>query len=323
MNILFIGPFSSKLLCHKLYHHNFIPYITQDYNTYFIDTLDVNNTVFDIDTIVKDKFNTNYQTIIFFTAGTWLGRNNNKIINHDKYYKIYDVWDQKIDYQANTILKPNRFNAFIYRYDSVEIDELKNIVPYIDNFKWYFYYNQEHFKNWNLTKKYDVLVYGGNDNINYPLRHRLLKILLFLEKQNRIKLRWIKSSENITEANLSKEINQSYLTVACKTLKHDRFLGKYQEIPLSYSCILGNIPTRYRNLLQDNMIEVDLNMNDSTITNIILSALKDKQTILDKTDRLYNKFKNMLYYHHGKKDFEEIITSIQKKIESDNTFNST
>ena len=87
MNILFIGPFNSNIIYHRSYHHNFIPYITQDYNTYFIDTLDVNNTVFDIDAIVKDKFNTNYQTIIFFTAGTWLGRNNKiKATTKEDYY---------------------------------------------------------------------------------------------------------------------------------------------------------------------------------------------------------------------------------------------
>lgn len=313
MNILFIGAFRSPLTAHVGYHRDLIPYISQKYNTHSIDIFTMHNSIIDIDSIVKEHFKDG-KTIIFFTAGPWLEQQNNKIINHEQYYKLYDVWDQKIDFQLNIILKPNKFNGFIFRYNSIEIDILKEKTCDMDHYEWYFYCNNSHFKNWNQEKIYDVCVYGSHDPINYPLRYKLLNILITLDKNNLIKLRWIKSNEGLKEESLSKEINKSYLTVACKTFKHDRFLGKYQEIPFSYSCILGNIPTRYKKILKDNMVEVNLNMSDNEIANIILESLKDKKLILEKINNLYSKYMDLLTYEQGKNDFEKIIDSIFKKI---------
>jgi len=314
INILFIGPFKSPVSFHKDYHYDFLPFISKKYNTYCIDTFNMHNKKIDIEKIVKEKFDTNNKTIIFFTAGPWLGNNKNNIKNHSNYYKLYDVWDQKINKQYNVILKPNKFNGFVYRYKSEEMDTLMKWTPEMDHYNLCFHCNENYFNNWNQNKIYDVLFFGGYNKNNYPLRCRLIPILQNLHNKNLIKFRFLKPEEGKKEKNLSLEINKAYLTVACKTRTHDRFLGKYQEIPFSYSCLLGNIPSRYRDLLEGNMIEVDLHMSDMEIANKILEALSNKKLILEKTEKLHNKFKKLLNYEQGKKDFESIIEQISEKL---------
>ena len=315
INILFIGPFKSHISFHKDYHYDFLPFISKKYNTYCIDTFNMHNKKIDIEKIVKEKFDTNNKTLIYFTPAQWLEHpKNNKIINHTKYYKLYDVWDQKIDYQFNKILKPNKFNGFVYKFNSKEMDDLMKWTPKMDHYSWYTYCNENYFNNWNQKKIYDVLFFGSYNKNNYPLRCRLLPILQNLHNKNLIKFRFINRNENLFLKDLSVEINKAYLTVTCKTRTHDRFLSKYQEIPFSYSCLLGNIPSRYRDLLEGNMIEVDLHMSDMEIANKILEALSNKKLILEKTEKLHNKFKKLLNYEQGKKDFESIIEQISEKL---------
>ena len=139
-----------------------------------------------------------------------------------------------------------------------------------------------------------------------------INILDRLHSKKLINFRKVVPSENKFLKDLSLEINSSYLTVCSKT-NQDRFLGKYQEIPFSDSCLLGNTPSRYRHLLDGNMVEVNSQMTDSEIIKIILDSLKDKTEILKKTERLHKKFLEMLNYDKGTIRFEEIIDSCLKK----------
>ena len=332
MNILCIGTFSNELsIFIKDYFKVLLPFLLSKYNIKFYDTFKLNNTIIDIDNIVLSYFKNNDKTIIFFGAGPWIDNKNynynnkkeqiskhidlpfnNKLINHEKYYKLYDIWDQKIDFQLNVILLPNKFNGFLYRYRGEEMDQLISKTPDLDNFNINFYCNQDIFKNWKFEKCYDVLFYGRNSDL-YPMRNKLFKICKFLDKMKLIKFKIIEYGDKINQE-LSQEINKSYLTIACKTKFHDRFLGRYQEIPLSYSCIIGDIPSRYRNILENNMIETNIKMNDNQIMKIILDALKNKKDIIEKTKKLNDIIYNNNTYIKGKDDFENIFDSIFKKI---------
>ena len=319
INLLLVGPLSEKLH-HKILYTNLVRYVTNKFRKFEYDTTNLSNKIIDIKKIVdKNKNNNTFlktnETIIFFIAGAWLGNKNNKIINHDEYYKLYDIFDQKIDKQLNVILKPNKFNGFLYRYKGIEMDTLIKLTPKMSHYYWPPYCDSSKFKNWDNEKIYDILFYGSY-NGNYPLRMKLLNIVINLSKKKLINFRLIHQHENFIEEKLSNEINKSWLCITTKTGKHDRFLTKYQEIPFSFSCILGNIPTKYRDLLENNIIEVDDNMSDLQIENIILKTLKNKKEILAKTDRLHKKLKSILSYENGKKDFEEIITKISNNLDT-------
>ena len=72
INILFIGPFKSPISFHKDYHYDFLPFISKKYNTYCIDTFNMHNKKIDIEKIVKEKFDTNNKTLIYFIPAQWL-----------------------------------------------------------------------------------------------------------------------------------------------------------------------------------------------------------------------------------------------------------
>ena len=95
MNILFIGPFRSTLSYQKDYFQRFLKYVSSKYVTGIIDTEHLKNKTIDIKKNVQHLFNNSNKTILFFTSGSWLGNNNNRIINHEEYYKLYDVGIKK------------------------------------------------------------------------------------------------------------------------------------------------------------------------------------------------------------------------------------
>ena len=314
LNIFFIGPFTPHCENSRAIHHDLIPYLFKDFNYRTLDTVKLSNKIIDIDKLVNDLFKNNNKTLLYFTSGPWLGNNNNKIINHNKYYKVYEIFDQKIDKQLNVILKPNKFNGFLYKFEGEEMDILIKQTPEMDHFKSKIYCNENDFKNWNQEKIYDVLFYGSLNIDIYPLRQRLFNICKKLNNEKKIAFRVVLKNENLSRSSLSKEINKSYLCISCKTKMHDRFLGKYQEIPFSYSCILGDVPTRYRNILNDNIIETDINMTDNEIENIILKSLDNKQDILKKTKILHDKLIKTHTYEVAKQEYMEIINTLSSKL---------
>ena len=306
INILFIGPIDSSLQAHIEHHKNYLPFVSSEYNTLFVNTSGVYYRTYNVFKLVE-SFNNDCETILYFTAGDWLGNNGNVVIYHDYFFKIYEIWDQKIEKQYNAILKPYRFNAFIYRYDSLEIDTLKSWTPNMKHYNSYYYCNSNYYNDHGLEKKYDILFYGTDCIKSYPLRNRLKRICNSLHEKGDIVFRHIKPSEGIKEVRLSKEINRSYLTIACKTSSHDRLLGKYTEIPFSNSCIIGDIPSRYRELYRNKMVEIDLEMSDSEIIYNIMYSLQNKKKILEMSKRLRDDLIGIMDYHAGKKRFQEII----------------
>jgi len=138
--------------------------------------------------------------------------------------------------------------------------------------------NSERYRNYNLEKKYDILIYGTRNVINnieqhnadkdykqtwekhnnqllsnkynfYPLRKKIEKILL--KHKDRYRTRILTPAcifdASVANEDLSKLINQSWLTLSCCT-RADIPMSKYFEIAASYSGILGNIPSDYNDL---------------------------------------------------------------------------
>ena len=179
--------------------------------------------------------------------------------------------------------------------------------------------NTNRFKNYNLEKKYDILIYGTRNYINnienhdadieyknkwekfyntkishkhefYPLRKKIEDLLI--KNQHKYNLKILNQSciYNAVVANedLSKLINESWLTLSCST-RADIPMSKYFEISASYSGILGDIPSDYYELFKDNIVYISEWMNDDEILSIIDNALSDKEKLVKMINNLGNK----------------------------------
>jgi hypothetical protein len=174
------------------------------------------------------------------------------------------------------------------------------------------------FKDYKKSKKYDVLIYGvrnhlydisqdnlestenyveiykkyhkiHNNEINfYFLRQRLEDVLIKNSHKYKLHILTEKTIFNAVVANedLSMLINESYLTVSCRTIS-DILMHKFIEIAASKSVILGNIPTGYEDIFKGNIIEIDEFMSDEEIIDIIDKSLDDKKKLEDMTNNLY------------------------------------
>lgn len=204
--------------------------------------------------------------------------------------------------------------------------------------------NTYRFKNYNFPKKYDILIYGsrgggacsinniekhaadikyknkyekyygkplGNKHYFYPLRVKLEDLLVKNSHKYNLKILANACIFNapVVNENLSKLINESYLTLSCCT-RADIAMAKYFEIPASYSAILGDIPSDYEDLFKGNIVEVTEWMTDEEILNIIDKALADKEKLWEMTKRLGDRIHNEYSLDEGTKNMDEVFTNI-------------
>ena len=191
--------------------------------------------------------------------------------------------------------------------------------------------NTNKFKDYELSKQTDILIYGTtnfehsyhehNLPINivdqdyikttygeypptkiqfYPFRKRLTHLIL--KNSSKYRIRHITCNNgswgcDIFGEELSKYINQSYLTLATSS-RIDKCMKKYVEIPASGSVILGNIPVDYHNVYDGNVVEVTNKMTDEEILAIIDNALVDKKNLEDK-GKIFGKYIHE-HYNLGK-----------------------
>lgn len=158
------------------------------------------------------------------------------------------------------------------------------------------------FKDYQLEKKYDVLLYGYLDTC-YPFRTRMAKLLsnctdLQIKIIEHPGYKSLEGKKTIIGKDLAKEINQSWLTF-CSRSSYDLMLKKYLETAMSGSMVLGNIPTDYQGLLTDKIIKIDENMSDDQIISVIKEALSNKNQLQEKIKALNNLFHSKFNYLAG------------------------
>jgi len=203
--------------------------------------------------------------------------------------------------------------------------------------------NIDIYKDYKLEKKYDILIYGSREcclpykkqdidsiqnyikkyeTINntivtnetlinfYSLRLRLLNLLENNSHKYNLKICPVQG-DYVYNEELSKLINESYLTIACSSIV-DVMLFKHLEISASKSVILGSYPSDYKDLFEGNIIEVNEFMNDDEILNIIDNALSNKDKLFEMSERLYNKIREEHNLHKAQESFNEVIKDILK-----------
>lgn len=256
--------------------------------------------------------------------------------------------DKKINKHYVYILDNHHFynkniNNIILPYQN---NLLKNtyLTKNILNFKSR-YFDNKVFKDHKLEKKYDILIYGtrnfpynilNNENLQviinykkdykkkfnkecpnkidfYELRTKLENILI--KYRHKYNIRILDNGKNIksypiTGENLSKLINQSYMTVCCSSVC-DLLFYKHLEIPASNSVILGDYPSDYEETFKDNIVKIDKFMSEEEIINKIDEALSDKKSLLEKSQKLHDIIHKEHCLENSIEDFKNIIDKIK------------
>lgn len=204
--------------------------------------------------------------------------------------------------------------------------------------------NTDVFYDRNLPKKYDILLYGSRhyeytykkeknnqaiqdyiqkyesfysceindeDGIEfYPLRRRMM---MFLENyKDKYNIKIIPEAcydSSVANEDLSELINQSHMTIACSSIA-DVLLHKYLEISASGSIILGNIPSDYRDLFENRVVEIDEFMEDEEIIFKIDYALANKHLL----SRMSSNLKTEIFKNHGLSSAVDNFSSLAKDI---------
>ena len=275
----------------------------------------------------------NIKIIIQFCIGfsTYKGISRNNINHH--YVYILDNHNYNTNNDIKDIILPYKNNLIVNSYPN------KNILNFNSR-----YFDNKIYKDYKLEKKHDILIYGTRefyykitnnklkiienykkeykeqyqkecpDKIDfYELRTKLEKILMKYKHKYNIRIlengKKLKSYP-ITGIQLSKLINQSYLTVCCSSVC-DLLFYKHLEIPASNSVILGDYPNDYEEIFKNNIVKIDKYMGEDEIINIIDDALSDKKGLLEKSQRLHDTIHKEHCLEKSIDDFKSIINKIE------------
>jgi hypothetical protein len=184
----------------------------------------------------------------------------------------------------------------------------------------------KNFHSWNIEKEYDIMLYGSRnvlqsreefphsdphddyldswkrlhntadipDNMDfYEFRTRVMDLII---TNNKYKVNLVQPAGNweclIRNEDLSREIGKSYLCLATRACI-DKCMMKYLEIAASDTVILGDIPTDYRDLFKNNIIEITEAMTDQEILDTIDNALTDRKALVEMGHRFGKQIRTM------------------------------
>ena len=264
----------------------------------------------------------------FTTYYKEIGRNN---IHH--YVYILDNHYYNTNNNIKDIILPYKNNLIVNSYPN------KNILNFNSR-----YFDNKIYKDYKLEKKYDILIYGARE-FYYKITHNKLKIIenykkeykeqyqkecpdkidfyelrtklekILMKYKHKYNIRILTNGNNmkpytITGIELSKIINQSYLTVCCSSVC-DFLFYKHLEIPASNSVILGDYPSDYEEIFKNNIVKIDKYMGEDEIINIIDDALSDKKGLLEKSQRLHDIIHKEHCLEKSIDDFKSIINKIE------------
>ena len=256
--------------------------------------------------------------IIYFTIRTYshssvrfIERMIEKMIymENEKYIYVEDFYNTD---EISEFCKKYKLKNVIYsmRHKYYE-NRLKKKNSNINISILHHYFDLKMFPTEMMKKKYDLLIYGSVNKKIYPLRSYLKDLFVKNNKKYKIKIiemnkNYKLNSESIIGEELYSEIGSSYITVATSG-KYDFFTKKYQEIPLSGSMILGNIPNNYKHMYNNhNIIRVERKDEDEILKKID-DYLERKDELIRKTKELQNEMRNIFELENVYKELKGII----------------
>lgn len=198
---------------------------------------------------------------------------------HEEDYKggVQGLIDYLNKYKINGVITPY--------YNTDNINRVRAGVPRL-NIVWVPHHiDHDIFRNYNMSKKYDILLFGNDHPKFYPFRNRVIKLLESRGVEMGIKVHKVPRPRNyfkynaaVSNASLSKMMSQSWLTL-CTSSNLDYLLGKYFEASFSGSVVCGNMASDGVIIWEDNFVHIEQSMDDNTILKIISNALQDKEKL--------------------------------------------
>jgi hypothetical protein len=189
--------------------------------------------------------------------------------------------------------------GFHYLISKCQCKEFDNILEEGKDIIKGHYYLPHHidgniFKNYNMDKTYDIVMYGIYHKNTYPFRNRLKNLLL--KHKDRLRIKVIQSRRPIYNEGLSKLLNKSWIGIATKS-NFNYLVRKYFEISASNCIVLGDMPDQGKGIWKDNYINVNNNMTDKEILDIVFDSLDNKDMLIDKSNKI---MKIMTDYRYDK-----------------------
>ena len=241
----------------------------------------------------------NFKTDSINSYETFLSTFNKKIILFEDIHKYtYGNYNNLFN-----DLKKYNIKYGVSMYDCIEWTFIKQNYNWDKTFILIQHYNSNVFKNKNLKKDIDVLLYGDVIRIHYPLRHRIVNILKKTNKFNvKIKNRAGYFTKNMDSViahrnELSNLINRSHICIATCS-KYEYFVCKYLEITGANSVCAGNMESIGKLFFENNYIELNLDMSDEEIENKLLDSLKDKMKLEEMNKNVFKKIQNFSIENH-------------------------
>ena len=266
-------------------YNNIILYLTGPGWYNYNDSIPMENNI--------DNMNIDFDFVILYKP---LDKCNNinkktfKKLNFLKCIRYNEMWDER--WTKKEINDSNSDLIICHHYN----DYLKYKKIYKHDIKRKFIYNPHHanpeiFYDFGKEREYDILLAGKSTIKHYPLRFRLFN-LISKHKNGILKKYKIYehdhpgynndlSFKDIALIDYAKNINKCYLCIG-GTSKYNYRLGKYVEISMCGSLILGDLPYEDKKRLKKFVIIVDNQMSDNEILNIICKTLDDKKEMKRK-----------------------------------------
>jgi len=203
-----------------------------------------------------------------------------------RYNEMWDEeWTRKeIDESNTNLIICHHYNDFLKYKEIYQDDEDKKFV-YIPHCA-----NNNVFRVLDVHKDIDILISGVLKEKHYPLKHRLYNLIKSHRETTLSQYNIVlhehpsyhnkQSFQNVSQIEYNAIINRSKLCLAC-TSKHKYRLGKYVEIPMAGSVILGDLPFEDERF-KDFVVEVNNTMSDTEILEIIKNTLNNPYEINEK-----------------------------------------
>jgi hypothetical protein len=204
----------------------------------------------------------------------------------------------------------NNFNYVWYKYHTPITIELNKTL---NNLCYYFphmLFDPNIHKNYNLEKKYDILLFGKTISKIYPFRNRLYHLLNKNANKFNIKIIGYNKKNIISGIGLYKLISQSWLCVATSSI-NNLALSKYFEIGLCGSVVIGDCPYfDETNIIENNMVNIDMHMTDEQIINTIEISLLNKEQLHTYSNNIMKHMNDNYMMKNGLNKFEDLISII-------------
>lgn len=230
-----------------------------------------------------------------------------------KFQMVQDLHDNDMQGGIEGLMRylvNNKFTGVITPYKSTPMIEKLKLIPRIRIIFLCHHIDCNNFKDWKLEKEHDIFIFGNTSPHYYQFRNRLVKLLNKNKDEFNI-VQWesiknyFKFDPRVSNKNLSKMINKSWLTVST-TSNYNMLLGKYFEIAMSGSVVLGNMPDEGKIVFLDNYIEITPNMLDEEILDAVRKALSNKEKLKQICDLNAQKFTQFDLKYYSDRLFERV-----------------